>query len=209
MTHTRRLFCLALAVALTVTLPLTGPALADSEIPLDSLSRYLNGLTTAETTFRQINPDGTSSSGRVIIQRPGRMRFEYAKPDRTLVLASAGQVAIFDPKSNQPPEQYPLAKTPLNLILGDKVDLQNARMVVDHHQEGALTLVTAQDPAHPDYGTLELGFSQNPVALRQWVVTDGNGAQTIVLLDALTTGQSYSSFLFSITDETEKRIKKK
>lgn len=207
MTYTRRLFCLALML-LTAAPVLNGPVLA-TPVPLDALSRYLNGLTTAETTFRQINPDGTSSSGRVIIQRPGRMRFEYAKPDRTLVLASAGQVAIFDPKSNQPPEQYPLAKTPLNLILGDKVDLQNAKMVVDHHEEGALTLVTAQDPAHPDYGTIELGFSQNPVALRQWVVTDGSGAQTIVLLDTLTTGQSYSPFLFSISDETEKRIKKK
>lgn len=202
MIYTRRFLSLAL-LALTA-----GPALA-APVPLDALSRYLNSLTTAEAPFRQINPDGTSSSGRVLIQRPGRMRFEYAKPDRTLVLASAGQVAIFDAKSNQPPEQYPLSKTPLNLILGDTVDLQNAKMVVDHREEGALTLVTAQDPAHPDYGTIELGFSQNPIALRQWVVTDGNGAQTIVMLDALTTGQSYSSFLFSISDETEKRVKKK
>lgn len=202
MTYMRRLLCL-------VFLGLTANPTLANPVPLDALSRYINALTTAETTFRQINPDGSSSSGRVLIQRPGRMRFEYAKPDKTLVLASAGQVAIFDAKSNQPPEQYPLAKTPLNLILGEKIDLQNARLVVDHHEEGALTLVTAQDPAHPDYGTLQLGFSKNPVTLRQWVVTDGNGAQTIVLLDALTEGQSYSSFLFSIRNETEKRTKKK
>ena len=202
MIYTRRLLCL-IFLGLTASPTLANP------VALDALSRYINGLTTVEAAFRQINPDGSSSSGRVLIQRPGRMRFEYAKPDKTLVLASAGQVAIFDAKSNQPPEQYPLAKTPLNLILGDKVDLQNTRLVVDHHEEGALTLVTAQDPAHPDYGTLQLGFSQNPVALRQWVVTDGNGAQTIVLLDALTEGQGYSPFLFSISDETEKRAKKR
>ena len=202
MIHTRRLLCL-IFLGLTASPTLANP------VALDALSRYINGLTTVEAAFRQINPDGSSSSGRVLIQRPGRMRFEYAKPDKTLVLASAGQVAIFDAKSNQPPEQYPLAKTPLNLILGDKVDLQNTRLVVDHHEEGALTLVTAQDPAHPDYGTLQLGFSQNPVALRQWVVTDGNGAQTIVLLDALTEGQGYSPFVFSISDETEKRAKKR
>ena len=202
MIYTRRLLCL-IFLGLTASPTLANP------VALDALSRYINGLTTVEATFRQINPDGSSSSGRVLIQRPGRMRFEYAKPDKTLVLASAGQVAIFDAKSNQPPEQYPLAKTPLNLILGDKVDLQNTRLVVDHHEEGALTLVTAQDPAHPDYGTLQLGFSQNPVALRQWVVTDGNGAQTIVLLDALTEGQGYSPFVFSISDETEKRAKKR
>lgn len=196
--------------AVLAAAPVLGPraALAD-EIPLSTLSAYLDGLTTAETTFRQINPDGSSSSGRVIIVRPGRMRFEYAKPDRTLVLASAGSVAIFDPKSNQPPEQYPLAKTPLNLILGANIDLATTKMVVGHREEGQLTLVTAQDPAHPEYGQLELGFSADPVALRQWVVTDGNGAQTIVLLDALKTGGSYGPQVFSIVGETEARLHKR
>ncbi|MBS0563899.1 MAG: outer membrane lipoprotein carrier protein LolA [Proteobacteria bacterium] len=184
-------------------------AASGAEIPLATLSAYLNGLTTAETTFRQINPDGTSSSGKVIIERPGRMRFEYAKPDKTLVLASAGSVAIFDAKSNQPPEQYPLAKTPLSLILGAKIDLTSAQMVVGHREEGGLTLVTAQDPAHPEYGQLELGFSADPVALRQWVVTDANGAQTIVLLGNLKVGGSYPPAIFSITGETEARLRKR
>lgn len=200
---------LILAALLAAALALGGRGALADEIPLSTLSAYLDGLVSAETTFRQINPDGSASSGRVIIARPGRMRFEYAKPDRTLVLASAGSVAIFDPKSNQPPEQYPLAKTPLNLILGAHVDLATAKMVVGHHEEGDLTLVTAQDPTHPEYGQLELGFSANPVALRQWVVTDGNGAQTIVLLDALKTGGSYGPSVFSITGETEARLKKR
>lgn len=181
-------------------------AASAAEIPLATLSAYLNGLTSVEATFRQINPDGTSSSGRLIIERPGRMRFEYARPDKTLVLASAGSVAIFDAKSNQPPEQYPLARTPLSLILGAKIDLSSAKMVVGHREEGALTLVTAQDPAHPEYGQLELGFSADPVALRQWVVTDANGAQTIVLLDDLKVGGSYPPSIFSISGETEARM---
>lgn len=191
---------------------LTAAALAASlsaaqaePIPLKDLSAYLNSLTTAEATFKQINSDGSGSSGKVIIRRPGRMRFEYVKPDKTLVLASGGQLAIFDDKSNQPPEEYPLKRTPLNLILGDKIDLGQARMVVGHREEGKLTLVTAQDPEHPEYGSLELGFSADPVTLRQWVVTDGGGAQTIVLLDAFKTGESYSPALFSIIAEEERR----
>ena len=185
---------------------LCGPALAE-KIPLDALSKYLNSITTAETAFTQINPDGSGAKGKLFIKRPGRMRFEYAKPDKTLVLASGGQVAIFDAKSNQPPEQYPLAKTPLNLILGRDVDLSRARMVVGHAEEGKLTVVTAQDPDHPEYGTIALGFSANPVALRQWIVTDQAGAQTTVLLDDLRRGADYPPSLFSITSATEKRVK--
>jgi len=196
----RTLLALPLLLATAAT-----PALADA-IPLAKLSAYINGLTTAQATFTQINPDGSGSKGLLIIKRPGRMRFEYAKPDNTVVLASAGQVAIFDAKSNQPPEQYPLARTPLSLILGAKIDLSSAKMVVGHREEGALTLVTAQDPAHPEYGQLELGFSADPVALRQWVVTDANGAQTIVLLDDLKVGGSYPPSIFSISGETEARM---
>lgn len=180
------------------------PAQAE-KLSLDAISAYLNGLTTAEATFTQINPDGSGAKGKVIIRRPGRMRFEYERPDKTVVLASSGQVAIFDAKSNQPPEQYPLSKTPLNLILGRRIDLKAARMVVGHTEEGALTIVTAQDPAHPEYGTLALGFSANPVALRQWVVTDETGGQTTVLLDKLTEGGNYPPSTFLIDDEMRAR----
>jgi outer membrane lipoprotein-sorting protein len=194
---------LTLALLLLAT-----PALAE-KIPLAEISRYLNGLTTAEAGFRQINWDGSESSGRVFIQRPGRMRFEYAAPERTLVLASGGQVAVFDSKSNQPPEQYPLKRTPLNLILARKVDLGQAKMVVGHSEEGALTIVTAQDPENPEYGTLQLAFSANPVTLRQWIVTDESGSQTRVILEPFRVGESYKSSLFSIPYEADRRKRRR
>ena len=197
----RRTLILAALVA-----PLASPARAE-KLSLQALSDYINSITTAETTFTQINPDGSGAKGRLIIRRPGRMRFEYEKPDKTVVLASAGQVAIFDSKSNQPPEQYPLAKTPLNLILGRKVDLAQARMVVGHAQDGTLTIVTAQDPAHPEIGTITLGFSDGPVALRQWIVTDQAGAQTTVLLDDLRLGGNYPTSTFSIQSEIGRRAR--
>ncbi len=194
-----RAFLSAAALAASLSTALADP------IPLDKLSAYLNSLTTAEAGFTQINPDGSGSKGMLMIRRPGRMRFEYAAPDKTVVLASAGHVAIFDAKSNQPPEQYPLSTTPLGLILGKDIDLAGAKMVVGHSEEGALTIVTAQDPKHPDYGTIALGFSANPVALRQWVVTDQAGAQTTVLLDPLKTGADYPTETFSIEAEVARR----
>lgn len=180
------------------------PALA-APLSLAEVSRYLNSIQTAESTFTQYNADGSRSTGRVFIHRPNRMRFEYAPPDEALVLASAGQVAIFDRKSNQPPEQYPLRRTPLNLILARDIDLGRARMVVAHGEEQGMTTVTAQDPQNPNYGTIKLYFSTSPVALRQWVVTDETGYQTTVVLDGLRTGQSYPPSMFSIQNEIQRR----
>lgn len=192
-----------IATALTAAL-MPGLALAE-KLSLAEISKYLNALTTAEAPFTQINADGSGAKGKVIIRRPGRMRFEYVKPDKTVVLASAGQVAVFDDKSNQAPEQYPLAKTPLNLILGKKIDLSAADMVVGHAEEGKLTVVTAQDPKHPEYGSIALGFSSGPVALRQWVLTDQMGAETTVLLGDLVKGGDYPPSTFLIDSEIAKR----
>ena len=49
----------------------------------------------------------------------------------------------------------------------------------------------------------------NPVALRQWIVTDESGGQTTVLLDDLKLGGSYAPATFSIHDEIEKRVRKR
>ncbi len=182
----------------------TLPAMAQ-KIPLQALSAYLNGITSAESDFSQINADGSISTGRIFIKRPGRVRFEYAPPDQSLVLASGGQVAIFDAKSNQPPEQYPLKRTPLNLILAEDVNLGRAKMVQAHTADGTSTRVMAQDPDNPEYGTIELVFTDNPVALRQWVITDDLGQQTTVILGDLKSGGNLKASLFSFEVEIARR----
>lgn len=194
------------AILAPLILLMSLPAAA-KEVPLDVLSAYLNSLTTVEASFVQVNADGSKSKGMIYIQRPGRARFEYAAPDKNLVIAAGGQVIIFDARSNEPPEQYPLARTPLNLILARNVDLKTAKMVVGHSEVGKVTVVKAQDPKHPDYGTIDLIFSSNPVALKQWIITDDIGNQTSVTLGDMVVGNSYGASLFSKEVELGKRRK--
>ena len=181
------------------------PAAAE-KLSLSTLSSYLNSFTTAQGEFTQINADGTLSTGTLFIKRPGRVRFEYAPPNEALVMAGGGQVAVFDPKSNQPPEQYPLKRTPLNLILAENVNLGQAKMVVGHKSDGKTTTVVAQDPEHPEYGSIALVFSGNPVALRQWVITDDTGSETTVVLGDLKTGVQIGARKFNIVRETQARL---
>ena len=180
------------------------PAVA-APIPLGALSDYLNGLGTVTSDFTQINGDGTITTGRLFIRRPGRVRFEYAPPDKSLVIAGGSTVAIFDAKSNQPPEQYPLTRTPLNLILAANINLGRAKMVVGHREVENTTRVRAQDPDNPSYGSIELVFTANPVELRQWVITDDAGSQTTVILGEMKKGGSIPASYFDITAETRKR----
>lgn len=181
----KRIHTLLAVVATTAAMAL--PAQAE-KLSLNAISKYLNGMKTATGAFTQINDDGTISTGQIFIKRPGRVRFEYNPPDKTLVVADGDTVGIIDPKSNTSPEAYPLNRTPLKIILARNVNLAQENMVVGHKSDGTSTTVRAQDPEHPEYGNIELVFTANPVELRQWVINDDAGSQTTVVLGDLTKG---------------------
>ncbi|MFD2739702.1 outer membrane lipoprotein carrier protein LolA [Sulfitobacter aestuarii] len=184
-----------LALGLGVMTPL---AAAAEKLSLGEISNYLNEMVTAKGEFTQINDDGSISTGTLYIKRPGRVRFEYNPPESALVVAGSNTVVINDKKSNQPPETYPLSKTPLSIILDRQVNLGRARMVTGHRYDGTATIVTAQDPAHPEYGNIEMKFTGNPVELRQWVINDGNGSKTTVALGDLQKGGALPNSLFDV-----------
>lgn len=195
---TRRLCLLAVPLALAGFA--ASPSLAQ-QLSLGQVSNYLNSFTSAEAEFTQINADGTISTGTVYIKRPNRVRFEYNPPEESLVVAGGGQVAIFDPRSDGGPDRYPLNQTPLKIILERNVDLTRTNMVTRHTSDGTTTTVTAQDPDHPEYGSIQMVYTANPVELRQWIVTDDTNQQTTVILGDLRKDGRVPDILFNIQRE--------
>lgn len=184
-------------IAFALGLMLATPAVAE-KLSLNEISQYLNGFKTASGEFTQINDDGTISTGQIYIKRPGRVRFEYNPPEQILVVADGDTVGVVDGKSNTSPEAYPLHRTPLKIILARNVDLSRARMVTGHVSDGKTTTVRAQDPDNPEYGSIELVFTASPVELRQWVINDGAGSRTTVVLGDLNKGVSLDNERFVI-----------
>lgn len=176
-----------------------------AEIAVGEISAYLNGFRTAKAEFTQVNSDGSISTGELSLRRPGRARFDYDAPNKSLVIAGGGQVAIFDPVSNTPPEQYPLSQTPLSLILADQVNLGRSGMVVRHGGDATQTAITLQDPENPNYGSIQLVFTPAPITLRQWVITDDSGTQTTVILGDMQLDASIPVGRFNIPQEIQRR----
>ena len=98
-----------LKLQLFIILLASGSILNADPYSLANVSQYLTNLKLLKANFLQFNADGTTSSGVIFIKRPGRMRFEYYKPDKTLALVSAGALAIFDPKGDEAPAFGPCA----------------------------------------------------------------------------------------------------
>ena len=122
------------------------------------------------------------------------------------VVVGGGSVAVFDTKMRTV-EQYPLAQTPLKIILDSNVDLTRANMVTGHREDGPSTIVRAQDPERPELGNIELVFTANPIELRQWIVTNDQGTRTTVVLSGLDEDASLSNRLFNVAIEVDKVTK--
>ena len=174
------------------------PSLAE-RISLNKISDYINGLTTLQADFEQINSDGSIDRGKLYIRRPGRMRLEYTDPNNALVIAGAGSVAIFDDKSKNGPTLFPLKKTPLNLLLKKNVDLSKNEMITEHTANNENTFIVAKDPKRKSQGSIKMVFSNSPVSLQGWTITNQSNQKTKIILDKLDKKTKIPLYLFNIS----------
>jgi len=174
------------------------PSLAE-KISLNKISDYINGLTTLQADFEQINSDGSIDRGKLYIRRPGRMRLEYTAPNNALVIAGAGSVAIFDDKNKNGPTLFPLKKTPLNLLLKKNVDLYKNEMITEHTANNENTFIVAKDPKRKSQGSIKMVFSNSPVSLQGWTITNQSNQKTKIILDKLDKKTKIPLYLFNIS----------
>ncbi len=194
---------------LFVVISTNGSTLQADPYSLVNISQYLTNQKLLKADFKQINTDGTISSGTILIKRPGRMRFEYDKPDKTLVLVSAGLMAIFDPKGDKEPITYPIRNNPISLILKGEVDLLNSGIVENYKVGIEEAVLTIRDPKRPERGNLELVLTGVNPELEKFTIKDQNGSSTSVLLNDIEYPKKLNETLFSIQLETNKwRVKK-
>lgn len=152
-----------------------------SRAVLSKVSAYLNGLKTVTARFMQVGPDGSVRTGTAIVQRPGKMRFQYDKPDPQLLVAGFGLLVYHDPELNQT-TNIPLSSTPLGILLAKTVQLSGPVTVTHVSQPPGEIQVTLIRTGKAAQGHITLVFSTDPIELRQWRVTDAQGRLTQVSL---------------------------
>lgn len=207
------IFAVALAVASPVPLqaaapskqlsvPSIRPTFSDSDrADLKRVSTYLNGLRTVQGRFTQVNNDGKTVQGQFYLKKPGRIRFEYDKPNPNLVVADGTTLAVQN-GSLKTTDRYPITNSPLRLLLSDNMDLSlDPRVSAIKHEEGAI-LVTARESSGPSTGsiTLTLADSGGTLELRQWDVVDAQAAHTTIVLTEVRPVADIPANLFIIQD---------
>ncbi|KQV62127.1 MULTISPECIES: outer-membrane lipoprotein carrier protein LolA [unclassified Caulobacter] len=197
---------LAAAIAspvLAQTAPVPAKLTAEQQVLLDKATAYIQGLSSAKGRFVQTDARGTQTQGTFYLQRPGKARFAYDPPAGLLVVSNGNNVNIFDSRLKTY-ESYPLSKTPLNLLLAREVRLDRGVVITDIRPLADGFTIVAQDAKRQALGRISLDFSNAPVALMGWTVTDIKGGQIRVRLSDFAETSGLDPKLFVLTDPRRK-----
>jgi outer membrane lipoprotein-sorting protein len=206
MSLTRRSLAIALAAA-----PFAGPALAQGALApadqalVDRAVAYLEGLTEAQGRFVQTDARGRSVSGQLFMKRPGKARFAYDPPSGLLVVSDGGVVSVQDSRLKTF-DAYPLGATPLSLFLAKTIRLDKGVAINRVARTSDGFSITARDGQKKTAGTITLTFTDNPLALAGWTVTDAQSRPTRVQLIGLQRASGLDKSLFVLKDPRPKNV---
>lgn len=157
---------------------------------------YFNQLKTLRANFTQQNPDGSESHGTFYLSRPGRMRIQYAEPDKRLMVADGVYFFYADPVNDEV-SKIMLPVSPAYIILKEHVSFtEDSFRITQFSDYGKKVELTVINDDEPEYGSLTLIFDKNPFQLSRWEITSPSGQRTTVDLTNIKKGIELSKTLF-------------
>jgi outer membrane lipoprotein-sorting protein len=171
----------------------------EQKADLDRISAYLNAAVTMKGNFVQVNGNGGVSRGAFWVQKPGKMRFEYAPNAQLLVVADGYSIIVRNNRLNTT-DRYPEGSSPLQFVLSNTLNLKVNPMIVGiDHQNGSI-IVRARSSKNRMTGNITMVFTEGSLELRQWTIVDQQGQQTTVSLSDVQTGVAIPGSTFVLAD---------
>jgi outer membrane lipoprotein-sorting protein len=193
-----------IAAETPATKPPAKPAPAKPFVPMDQATAlqkanaYLNQTQTMIADFVQIGADGRRSEGKLLVQKPGRLRFEYAAPATLDIIADGTNVVVIDRKMSTQ-ELYFIWQTPLKFLLKDQIDLAHDVTVTDVTSDpNSVSIMIEDKNTFGGTSHIKLVFDAAKFALKQWQVTDPQGNEVLVSLFNVDTARKPDPATFRI-----------
>jgi len=182
------------AVQANLPTPLIG---VEQVLAVERINAYFNAITNLQGNFEQLDSSNKRTSGRFYVQRPGKLRFDYAPPSALRIVADGHFLAIED-SDLKTVEKYPLKSTPFRLLLKEAVDLGRDARIIGVEAEDGTIAIGLEDKSGQAAGQIKLSFQTEPeLELHHWVITDAQGLTTKVVLSDVVTGRKVATDFFS------------
>ncbi len=172
---------------------------AEAQASADAAQRIADHFSSVRTMageFVQFGPKGEQTGGKFFIERPGKIRFNYEAPAAFRVI-SDGKSVVLNNQKLKTWDLYPLSKTPLKLLLDERIDLAGGK-VTGVKQEDDLTTIQLSDKSVFGNARLTMMFDPKTYELRQWTITDAQGKDTTVMIFNVQQGVKIPAEFFKI-----------
>ncbi|WP_229309151.1 LolA family protein [Hyphomicrobium album] len=162
------------------------------------VSSYFSEINTLQGNFVQTGADNKKMKGKFYVKRPGRFRFDYARPSRQIVVSDGHYLSIQDLDLNNE-DRVALDDTPFRLLLRSDVDLVRDAKIMEVQESEDLLVVGLVDKNPDTPGQIKLFLSTKPnLELKEWVTKDAQGLDTRVQVSDLTKSGELDAALFKI-----------
>jgi outer membrane lipoprotein-sorting protein len=96
--------------------------------------------------------------------------------------------------------------TPLALFLARNIRLDRGVRVTQVTRAGGALTVVAEDVDRKNKGNIALRFTEGPIALDGWTITDARGARVTVRLEAFARTAPFAPDLFKLEDPRPRMV---
>jgi outer membrane lipoprotein-sorting protein len=182
-----------------VATPGGGLVLNDVQTELvKKVNGYFNALGDLKGDFVQTTADNKRMKGKFMVKRPGRFRFDYARPSKQIIISDGEYLAIQDLDLNNE-DRVALDQTPFRLLLRKDVDLLRDATIVEVQESDDQIVLALRDKSPDAPGKIKLFMAKKPeLELREWLTTDAQGLDTRVQISELNKGEKLDASLFKI-----------
>jgi outer membrane lipoprotein-sorting protein len=165
---------------------------------VNKVSSYFSALSTLKGRFVQTGADNKRMKGDFLVKRPGRFRFDYARPSRQIVISDGRYLAIQDLDLNNE-DRVALDETPFRLLLRSDVNLVRDAKIMEVQEADDLIVVGLEDKDPNTPGQIRVFLAKKPeLELKEWVTRDAQGQKTRVEVSDLSKSVDIDADLFRI-----------
>ena len=186
-------FVVVSAVAINAEL---ASAVSAAPVEAKTIADHLSSVKSMSGDFVQSGPRGERTKGRFFLQRPGKIRFNYAGQSAVSVIADGKSLVVYN-KKLKTSRLYALSKTPLKLLLDNQVNFSGNRLK-SIKEDGAQVIVKLADKSAFGNSSITMVFDRESLDLRRWSLTDERGLTTTVTISNVKQGVSAPAGTFTI-----------
>ncbi len=187
--------------AILATATLATPSIAnDKKEAIKAISNHFKTVPTMSGEFVQFGPNGEQTGGQFLIKRPGKIRFNYENPSPITVVSNGRTLAVKNTKLKTT-NYYPLKKTPLSLLLSNKIKINDKSIRSVEAGKDVTTVVMGNKKIFGD-SEITLLFDPENQDLRQWTIKDAQGKETSVMIFNVKKNVKISNTKFAVNKPT-------